>query len=855
MPVGHASSRWVEVNDSTNLLFDETEVGELSHRIHSSTQRRSLFIGVFVVLAAALGIVAWTSSLPHALRRLAQDATTSLLGAVLVTSNSSGVRMTSPDVAHMYKCGKMEEDIDYVYASLAGAGHIDNIASASQCCALCSVNKDCAAFTWVKDANLWFGDPGQCWLKGGDMIDKVDKTGVISALASGSKADKMSSTAAEDLAAESPPPPPVPPPAKKDPRPSAAEQKLKERAAKFAEEISNEKAEEELMKRLAASLAKDMAKEKALAEELSASADKAPDSLALEIDKRLDMEIDKRKGSDKTSMEELTSAAPVPVETTTTMPTTSTPPPTAEPEHQTVVEEKKRNCAGQNEGCLDSKCCRDPGYRCYTKNDYWAQCMPSCFKGPNPVDQVSPLSWECKELGDRASGVPETCALDNEDCIPSKCCQTAGTTCFTKNATFARCKTSCSPGPDLKADDNQPWSCDKVGRRTMGSAPWVPETCSKVGTDCSETACCADPGHQCYRQTPWYSECKTSCIPGEEASGGATWSCEKIGWRTPKAADDAKDEGGQIGKWVEQTCAKNGVNCLESQCCRAVGSQCVKKNKYWAACRLSCSTTPDPKDNNETWSCEALGPKSWGLATKGYPSLYCISLYMPSSYERGLLKQQLDLNGGIFVCDGYDVFAAEDDELGTSKDGILVKPVLIPKIKVGKSQDGTAGNAKLFMAVWDAIIAGGRFRNYDWTLKVDPDAVVLPWRVREHMAPHSGESVYVVNCNKFPDSPNFPMMYGSLEIFSGPAMARYAAKSSSCGKELPWGPWGEDYFMTKCMDYIGVGRIADFGVIGDDVCTGANCADTYTGAFHPFKDVDSWKECWTTATQAAPEAP
>merc|ERR1712217_660395 len=160
------------------------------------------------------------------------------------------------------------------------------------------------------------------------------------------------------------------------------------------------------------------------------------------------------------------------------------------------------------------------------------------------------------------------------------------------------------------------------------------------------------------------------------------------------------------------------------------------------------------------------------------------------------------------------VFANKNDTLGTTKDNITVKAILIPKISVGVSQDGTWGNAKLFMAVWDKVIAGNRFRNYDFTLKVDPDAVLIPWKIRQHMSGHVGQNAYVVNCNKFPSSPNFPMMFGAVEIFSSLAMDAYAAGSWRCGQQLPWGSWGEDYYMTHCLDFLGVGRIADFGVLG-----------------------------------------
>jgi len=244
-----------------------------------------------------------------------------------------------------------------------------------------------------------------------------------------------------------------------------------------------------------------------------------------------------------------------------------------------------------------------------------------------------------------------------------------------------------------------------------------------------------------------------------------------------------------------------------------------------------------------------MGPKSWGLSVKGWPSLYCISLYMPSTYEGGLINHQEQEGVGIFSCDGYDVLANEEVTVGTSKDGILVKTLTIPKIAVGVSQDGTAGNAKLFMAFWDKIIAGKRFRDYDWTIKADPDAVVIAWRLRDKMRPHIGENVYVVNCNKIPGSPNFPMMFGSVEIFSSAAMIAYSDGSWKCGQQLPWKGWGEDYYMTHCLDFLGVGRVNDFTVVGDNVCSGADCGDGDKGSYHPFKTVDAWKKCWDAAAR------
>ena len=72
-----------------------------------------------------------------------------------------------------------------------------------------------------------------------------------------------------------------------------------------------------------------------------------------------------------------------------------------------------------------------------------------------------------------------------------------------------------------------------------------------------------------------------------------------------------------------------------------------------------------------------------------------------------MLKAVMKANAGIFHCDDYDVFAAEQDTLSGSRDDVEVKAILIPKIDAGVSQSGAAGNAKFFMAVADKIIAGG----------------------------------------------------------------------------------------------------------------------------------------------------
>lgn len=281
-----------------------------------------------------------------------------------------------------------------------------------------------------------------------------------------------------------------------------------------------------------------------------------------------------------------------------------------------------------------------------------------------------------------------------------------------------------------------------------------------------------------------------------------------------------------------------------------MNKQCYAKNDNFAMCLEDCQPGYHPEDNNESWACTPLGPRSLGLATKGSPSLFCWSLFQTTSYEMAVVQNQLNKGVGIFECDGFVTLStAEPTLVGTAPDGTTVTSLHVDMADITVSVDGTAGNAALFINCWNVVVENGQWNNYAWTVKVDPDAVLLPDRLRQHLAPHYLESVFILNCNAYPSSPEFPMMYGSLEIFSWKAVSSYAANMWRCMQDMSQfiPQWGEDRFMKKCLDLIGVGAVQDFSVIGDGVCTGVDCGSAYVAAFHPFKSVDAWQECFNTA--------
>jgi hypothetical protein len=149
------------------------------------------------------------------------------------------------------------------------------------------------------------------------------------------------------------------------------------------------------------------------------------------------------------------------------------------------------------------------------------------------------------------------------------------------------------------------------------------------------------------------------------------------------------------------------------------------------------------------------------------------------------------------------------------------------------------------MNVWAAVNWIGRWKLTDWTIKVDPDAVLIPDRMRyNHLKYHTGTPCYIVNCNK-PGMSTGPMMFGSIESVSRQGLEKYFVNTGKCN----WGfQFGEDRWFGGCLAALGVQGVQDFSEVGDGVCTGANCGDG-KAAYHPFKAVAPWAACLAQATR------
>lgn len=265
--------------------------------------------------------------------------------------------------------------------------------------------------------------------------------------------------------------------------------------------------------------------------------------------------------------------------------------------------------------------------------------------------------------------------------------------------------------------------------------------------------------------------------------------------------------------------------------------QCFKKNDFWAACLPGCSPGRNPLDKNESWTCEPLGPRSQGLALKGFPSLFCFAVFRTTGYELDLLGAQQAKGAGIFACDEYSLLTADGSTMIGQE-----KTIAFQGAPIVTSIDNTAGNTWLFVNAWKKVIEIGKWSNHAFTAKVDPDAVFIPEKLRWHVGPHVGERMFIKNC------PAHDMTYGALEVFSYAAIGSWATRNGECNTN---NAFGEDKYMTFCMETLGVIAYTNGAVVGDKLCgTYRSCDYLPDAAFHPFKEVDSWMQCWTQAMNA-----
>jgi len=224
--------------------------------------------------------------------------------------------------------------------------------------------------------------------------------------------------------------------------------------------------------------------------------------------------------------------------------------------------------------------------------------------------------------------------------------------------------------------------------------------------------------------------------------------------------------------------------------------------------------------------------------------------------EAKLLRRQCELGAGIFGCDESLVLSDAEESLGPSCSTTLIAPL----------NETTEFDGELFLEAWERVQVkeDGRFKAADWIIKVDPDAVFFPERLRTRLGGkmHSRtHSTFFANCNpqaagsergRQPGE-HAHFMHGPLQVFSFKAVDTFFIHADFCRRKIELdSSMPEGRYMTHCLKLVGtnINPHMSLHLLSDPHCDNPWTAPECTSeavAFHNFSSTEAYTECWTTA--------
>lgn len=319
--------------------------------------------------------------------------------------------------------------------------------------------------------------------------------------------------------------------------------------------------------------------------------------------------------------------------------------------------------------------------------------------------------------------------------------------------------------------------------------------------------------------------CQAAC---RSAPGCEVWTWGKVR-HMPGLTDGCfmkKLAPGEKPKKIPKAGVVSGYACSPQTAMAAVGAASAPDGTTTDAPALAASTRAPGKQQKAQQQ------------QKRSSELYCFTLSLPFGREAALLRRQHQEGAGLFACDGFAVYS---NESFGADEGLHVRTVQSSlRCETGGELRGPM-NRGVFSAVWKQVLSDGRFWLYSWTVKVDPDTVFFPSRLRPMLHEYKDQldvhqhGLYLNNCR-------FGLR-GAIEVFSSAAVQALGDGWRRCEEhfhDLCAGDcgWGEDLFADQCLsEVLRVRREYAAGLLVDKRCEpleGWQSCQAESVAFHPF---------------------
>jgi len=205
--------------------------------------------------------------------------------------------------------------------------------------------------------------------------------------------------------------------------------------------------------------------------------------------------------------------------------------------------------------------------------------------------------------------------------------------------------------------------------------------------------------------------------------------------------------------------------------------------------------------------------------------LFCFMAVLPESSEVPLQAMAKKHKASIYACDLYKVYDS------------------YPSPIVHQGSWNSFANLDSFSKVWSCVFDDELWKQADWTVKVDPDAVWVPNRLKAHIAalhPKAEEALYIKNTDI-----SFGFL-GAIEVLSTAAVKVFKRRYKICQEQHGGQQTGEDGWIKECLDDNEVAFLEDVNMLKSSDDVGA-CSDEGFVAFHPHKQEWDWGDCLNRA--------
>jgi len=457
---------------------------------------------------------------------------------------------------------------------------------------------------------------------------------------------------------------------------------------------------------------------------------------------------------------------------------------------------------------FDSQDTCHPDTKCAWKNE---KCQEGCWTfGADVCGKVDRCTWDGKECKDNCWTY-----FSEDECGDHSRCM------WRPDAKDAKCLPACSTFGTKDSCPGQ-FGCVWDSAEEGGVVSCMPDPCASPGEDCSKSHCCSAgrgaAGMTCFQKDETYATCMNSC---ESSGDHKDWNCKALGNRT----------------LIPTGCAWAGSSCAKDRLCCNIGFSCIVKDENFIGCTQTVKKTtwmstniPVPADWEGTFIAGGRTEYQVPSAPQGQPvagnRLYCFMAILPNSNEVTLMKLARNNKAHVFACDGSDIFHSWQSTKGAWDTG-----------------EATLTNTDVFINVWSQVAKKAEYLKYDWTVKADADAVIVPDRLKQHIAalrPPAYRAIYLKN-NAMDKGLGNNGFLGAVEVFSTSAVQIYFDNAEGCHKTMGINA-GEDGFFKGCMDALGVGFMVDAQMFNPDISPGA-CSMGARAAYHPLKDPTNWQCC------------